>query len=137
MAELERERARLQDVTALAAEVAARRAQVQTVLANDVAWTRLFQEVATVIPNDVWLTGFTGQKAAPGTVNFTAKGFDQTSTARWLLRVADIRSFSGLWVPNSTKTGEGAAALVNFTSQANLTPAARSDRAARFADGSR
>ncbi|HVE46368.1 MAG TPA: type IV pilus assembly protein PilM [Acidimicrobiales bacterium] len=130
---LQAEKASLQDTTTTAADLAQRQAQVQAVLADDVAWTRLLQEVATVIPNDVWLTSFTGQKGAQ--VNFQARGFDQTSTARWLLRVAELRSLSGLWVPNSTKTGEGSATLVNFTSQANLTPGARSDRAQRLAGG--
>ena len=136
-AQLQRQAAELQDVTALQADLSQRQAQVATVLANDVAWTRLFQEVATVIPSDVWLTAFTGQKAPGGTVNFTAKGFDQTSTARWLLRVGELKSLSGLWVPNSTKQGEGAAVTVNFTSQANITPEARSDRLQRFSDGPR
>ncbi|HUR17399.1 MAG TPA: type IV pilus assembly protein PilM [Acidimicrobiales bacterium] len=130
---LEAEKASLQDTTTTAADLAQRQAQVQAALADDVAWTRLFQEVATVIPNDVWLTNFTGQKGSQ--VNFQAKGFDQTSTARWLLRVAELRSLSGLWVPNSTKTGDGSSAMVTFSSQANLTPAARSDRAQRLAGG--
>ena len=143
---LERERASLGDTTALATDIAQRRSQVQVVLADDIAWTRLFQDVATQIPNDVWITTFSGQKgaagtAAPavggaGTVTFAATGFDQTSTARWLLRIGELRSLSGLWVPNSTKAGEGANALVTFQSQANLTPEARSSRAAERAGGS-
>ncbi|MDP9404631.1 MAG: type IV pilus assembly protein PilM [Actinomycetota bacterium] len=142
---LERERAELGDATALATDIAQRQAQVQAVLADDIAWTRLFQDVATQIPNDVWITTFSGQKgpaaaaaaaAAPtGTVTFQNMGFDQTSTARWLLRIGELRSLSGLWVPNSTKAGEGANALVTFQSQANLTPEARSTRAAERGTG--
>ncbi len=135
VARLREERARLGDTTAVEADLAQRQAQVRAVLADDVAWTRLFTEIATVIPNDVWLTNFTGQKAAPGSINVQANGFDQTSTARWLQRVGDLKSLSGLWVPTSAKQGEGPAALVSFTSQANLTPQAVSDRARRFADG--
>ncbi|MFP5377622.1 MAG: type IV pilus assembly protein PilM [Acidimicrobiia bacterium] len=127
---LQREVATLGDTIALDAELAERRAQVQTVLATDVAWTRLFNEVATVLPNDVWLTSFNGK--AGGEVNFSAKGFDQTSTARWLLRMGELRSLSGLWVPNSAKDGEGAASTVTFTSDAALTPAANSQRVQRY-----
>jgi hypothetical protein len=54
-------------------------------------------------------------------------GFDQTSAARWLLRVGDLSSLAGLWLPSSTK-GAGNS-LVTFTSTADLTPAARSGSA--------
>ena len=131
-AQLQQERARLGDTTTIETDLSQRQAQVQGVLGDDVAWTRLFQEIATVIPSDVWLTSFTGQKGNPGTVTFAGQGFDHTSTARWLLRISELRSFNGLWVSSSTKQGEGPGALVSFTSQANLTPQARSDRAQRF-----
>ncbi|MDP9386590.1 MAG: type IV pilus assembly protein PilM, partial [Actinomycetota bacterium] len=130
---LQREEATLGDTIALDAELAQRRAQVQNVLSNDIAWTRLFNEVATVLPSDVWLTSFNAQSG--GAVNFSAKGFDQTSTARWLLRMAELKSLSGLWVPTSTKSGQGTAAIVTFSSDANLTPAARSDRVQRYLGG--
>src|SRR4029077_6265063 len=97
---LRQQEAKLKGATTLGTEVTQREAQVSGVLANDVAWTRLFHDVATVIPSDVWLTSFSGQKAAGGgTVTFAARGFDHTSTARWLLRIGDLRSLSGLWVP--------------------------------------
>ncbi|MGQ0519797.1 MAG: type IV pilus assembly protein PilM [Actinomycetota bacterium] len=127
---LEREVATLGDTISLDQELTQRKEQVRTVLATDVAWTRLFNDVATQLPNDVWLTSFTGKSG--GGVNFSAKGFDQTSTARWLLRMAEVNSFSGVWVPSSTKDGEGSASTVTFTSDANLTPAANSDRVQRF-----
>lgn len=132
-ANLRQEESKLGDTISLDAELAGRKAQVQTVLSTDVAWTRLFNEVATVLPSDVWLTSFTADSG--GAVNFSAKGFDQTSTARWLLRIAELKSMSGLWVPSSTKSGEGTAALVTFTSDANLTPAADSDRLQRYVEG--
>lgn len=127
---LEREVATLGDTISLDLELAQRREQVKTVLATDVAWTRLFNEVATVLPSDVWLTSFNAK--SEGGVNFSAKGFDQTSTARWLLRMAELKSLSGLWVPTSAKDGAGNASTVTFTSDANLTPAANSDRVQRY-----
>lgn len=126
---LEREVGTLGDTISLDTELSQRRAQVTTVLATDVAWTKLFNEVATVLPSDVWLTSFTGES---GGVTFAAKGFDQTSTAQWLLRVAEIKSLSGLWVASSAKDGEGADATVTFTSDADLTPEAISKRAQRY-----
>jgi type IV pilus assembly protein PilM len=136
-AQLQQERARLGDASTIEADLAQRQAQVQAVLADDVAWTRLFNEVATVIPNDVWMTSFNATKGSPGTVTVQAQGFDHTSTARWLLRLGELKSLAGLWVQSSAKSGEGAATVVNFTSNANLSPQAVSDRAQRFASGTR
>ena len=134
---LQQEVNQLQDVTALQADLDRRQAIVRGVLTGDVAWTRLLQQVAVAIPNDVWLTSFTGARgtgAAPSTVTFNAMGFDQSSTARWLLRIGDVSSLTGLWVPSSTKQ-PGPRGLTTFTSTANLTPAANSDRAQEVVTG--
>ncbi|HEV7887286.1 MAG TPA: type IV pilus assembly protein PilM [Acidimicrobiales bacterium] len=148
---LEAQRSRLRDASSLETEIQQRQSQITTVMRNDVAWTRVFNDIATVVPADVWLTGFQGQKvagggtAAPatgtgtaartgtlGTITFQGKGFDQTSTARWLLRVGDLREFIGLWVPNSTKSGEGALQVVTFSSSAQITTEALSKRVDRY-----
>ena len=134
VAQLQAEVSRLQDFTALQTDLRARQTAAQAVLADDIEWTRLLQDVAVAIPNDVWLTSFAGTKGDPGTVSFTGMGFDQTSTARWLLRIGDLSSFTGLWVPSSNKA-PGPGGLVTFTSSANLTDAARSNRAAEYAPG--
>ena len=134
--ELQAEVAELRDVEALEADIAAQRRTVTAVLEGDVAWSRLVQEIAAVLPNDVWLTSFSGSRGdalTPGTVNVQGMGFDQTSTARWILRISNLDSLAGLWVPSSTKapTGSGRE-LVTFSSNANLTPAAESDRVSRY-----
>lgn len=131
---LQRQRSQLAGATTLATEVSQREAQCRAVLNEDVAWTKLFNEVAASIPGDVWLTSFTGTRGAPGSVNVSAQGFDQTSTARWLQRIGGLDEFSALWVPNSTKSGQGSASIVNFTSQANLTAEARSKRVQTFCE---
>jgi type IV pilus assembly protein PilM len=135
--QLQQQVAGLQSVTALDTQLAQRRQLVTAALADDVEWTRLLNEIATVIPNDVALTSFTGSKpqatstggggattAAVGTINVNAQGIDHSSSARWLLRVGDLPSLTGVWLPSSTK-GAGVS-LVTFTSTADLTPAARS-----------
>jgi type IV pilus assembly protein PilM len=138
-ASLQQQVAALQSVTALDTQLAQRRQLVTTALADDVAWTRLLQEIGTVIPNDVALTSFAGTKAGAtgatagaatsptssvGSVNVNAMGIDHTSSARWLLRVGDLPSLTGVWLPSSTKAA--GQSLVTFTSTADLTPAARS-----------
>jgi Tfp pilus assembly protein PilN len=145
-ASLQQQVAALQGVTALDTELAQRRALVTSALSDDVAWTRLLQEVATVIPNDVWLTSFSGQSAGAsatgagvassgpsvGSINVGAMGFDQTSAARWLLRVGDLPSLTGVWLPSSTRSA--GQPLVTFTSTANLTQTAKSgaDRLSQY-----
>ena len=133
---LQAEIAGLADVEALQADLASRTTTVGAVLAGDIAWTRMLQEVATVLPTDVWLESFNGTAGTagvPGTVTFAAKGSDQTSTARWLLRLSEVDSFDDLWVPSSSKTPEDQSPeVVTFSSTARLTPAASSDRAAQY-----
>jgi len=137
--ELQAQVAQLQDVETLESEIGRRRSLATSVLAGDVSWTRLLNEVATVLPNDVWLTTFQGsrgQAGVPGTVSFGANGFDQTSTAHWIVRVSGLDSLSGLWVPSSTRTPTAdGGGYVTFTSSAALTPSAESARAQRFAAG--
>lgn len=139
--ELQRQVAELQDVEVLEADIATRRTTVTNVLDGDVAWSRLVQEIAAVLPNDVWLTSFSGTRGdgiTPGSVNVSGMGFDQTSTARWILRVSDLESLAGLWVPSSTKSpaADGGRETVTFSSSANLTPDAESRRAQRYLEAS-
>lgn len=136
VARLRQQTANLQDASQLQTQLDERRATIEAALAGDVAWTRLIQQIATVIPNDVWLTSFTGSSTGgQGTVNFSAMGFDHTSSARWLLRVGELPTLTNLWLPSSAREGEGAASLVTFSSTATLTPAAGSDRLQRYLEG--
>ena len=70
-----------------------------------------------------------------GTVSFSAVGLDYPSVAAWLKMISQLPSLSDLWVPNVTKAALGSRDIVNFTSTANLTPKARSDRLERFSKG--
>jgi type IV pilus assembly protein PilM len=138
--ELQAQVAQLRDIETLEADLAERRSTVGDVLQGDVAWGRLVQEVAAVLPNDVWLTNLAGTRGTatePGTVTFGGMGFDQTSTARWILRASELDGITDVWVPSSTKTPEGdGPEVVTFSSNATLTPAAESSRAERFLGGS-
>lgn len=129
-AQLQQQLQALGDATGIDREIGLRQQAIRTALTDDVAWTRLLQEIATVIPNDVWLTSFTGRAGPPSEVTFAAQGFDQTSTARWLLRVGELESMQTLWVPSSTRGSTGG--LVTFSSTAQLTPKSHSDRLARY-----
>jgi type IV pilus assembly protein PilM len=134
VADLQSQVAALQGVAALENDIAARRGTVQGVLEGDVDWTGLFHEVTALLPNDVWLTSFTGTRAgaAGGTIRVSAVGFDHTSTARWLLRMADLDAIDGVWVPSSQRSEINGKPTVDFSSDARLTTAAESDRAEKI-----
>jgi Tfp pilus assembly protein PilN len=137
--ELNADIAGLQDVEQLQADLAARHQTVVAALEGDVSWPRLIEGIAAGMPNDVWLTSFSADRGSvgqPGTVSFEAMGFDHTSTAHWLIRLGEMPALTGLWVPSSSKTPEGAGpTVVTFSSSATLTPAAQSSRVLRFAEG--
>jgi type IV pilus assembly protein PilM len=75
--------------------------------------------------------------ASTGTVTFSVTGLDFRSVSAWIQRIGtQIPSFTNLWVPNASRGGETAAAsgrdFVTFSSTANITSAARSDRLETF-----
>jgi hypothetical protein len=75
---------------------------------------------------------------AGGTVTFAADGLDFTSVASWIQRIQAMQSLRDLWVASATRGGTtgGGRSIVTFSSNATLTPAARSDRLERFQGGS-
>jgi type IV pilus assembly protein PilM len=84
--------------------------------------------------------GTTGPTGAPpagakiGTASFGATGLDFTSVAAWIQRISEIPSFANLWVPNATKDAGTAAtrSLVTYSSTADITTSAISDRAEQY-----
>ena len=71
--------------------------------------------------------------AGIGSLQVSVTGLDFPDAADWLRKVAANPSVSGVTISGVTKEGEGPTATVGFTSTAAITPAARSDRAARLA----
>jgi type IV pilus assembly protein PilM len=68
-----------------------------------------------------------------GSVQVTVTGLDFPDAAEWLRKVSANPSLSGVTITGAVnKVGESDA-TVNFSSSANITPAARSDRPARLA----
>ena len=96
-------------------------------------------------------TGATG--GILGTVNIAVSGLDPSPsppfantantpvTSSWLDRLANLADFSGIYVPSlsrpaaSKSASSGAQRLVTFTSTANLTPAAASNRVSQYVQG--
>jgi type IV pilus assembly protein PilM len=84
----------------------------------------------------------TAGPAPAGTVSFTVVGLDFPSVTAWIQRIGNqIPSFTNLWVPSASRGAASGAStsrdLVNFTSTAGITSAARSDRLEKAQRGSR
>jgi Tfp pilus assembly protein PilN len=138
----------------LSADLDGGRKRVQSALNGDVSWTRFLDELVRDMPSGVWLQSLTIQTtAAPGagaktaaappatpgappggigSVQVAAIGLDYPAVADWLRQVAVDPSLSGLAVSGLSATATGTQPTVAFTSTATITPAARSDRAARL-----
>jgi Tfp pilus assembly protein PilN len=152
-AKMEAELANFDHLRRLQADLDGGRKRVQTALAGDVSWTRFLDGLVRSMPDSVWLQSLTVQAAsgtrptaaaapaaaqAPaaaatgGSVQFTAIGLDYPAVADWLRKVAADPALTNLAVAGLTQSSQGNRSIVNFTSTANLTTAARSDRAARL-----
>lgn len=139
---LEAEIDRLDELRRVSSELDAGRHRLLAALAGDVAWTRMLEDLAHSLPEDVWLTAFNAQLGPPaapgapgsglGTVSFTAVGLDFPAVAAWLERVPEQPAFAGVAIGSASKSNLGPRSVVNFSSTAQLAPAARSDRGERL-----
>lgn len=76
--------------------------------------------------------GSTGvQIGAPldGNISVAATGLDYPAVADWIKRLEQIAAYENVWVPTATSAPLGDRTVVNFQSTADLTNAARSQRA--------
>ncbi len=138
-----------QAVTVLATDVSWSRMlqEIARTIPND-SWLTAFQGSTTApttgaatFDSTSGVTGSTGAITPSagsivniGTASFSATGLDFTSVASWIQRIGEVPSFSGLWVPSATKDAAAGTtrSLVTYSSTANVTSAAISDRANRF-----
>ena len=71
--------------------------------------------------------------AGIGSMQVSVTGLDFPDAADWLRKVAANPSLSGVTISGVSRAGEESTDSVGFASTATITPAARSDRAARLA----
>ena len=132
---LEHELAKLAPVSSAQTELHTRQQAVTTALTDDIDYQRLIGQITATMPQDVWLVSFTAQHSAkngPATVTFTASGLSEDAVVRWVRQVGSLPSLANLWVATTAKSGDANNVVVNFTSTANLTAAANSNRAATY-----
>jgi Tfp pilus assembly protein PilN len=135
----------LQEFANLEKTVKDRQAVLATVMQGDVAWSRLLIELSMIIPGDSWLTSFigtAGQQAAQqqqpqqppgataalGTLNFGSNTFDFPGVAKWISRLQELKSLQNIWVPTATKSAIAGRDVITFTSTADLSGEAASNR---------
>jgi type IV pilus assembly protein PilM len=148
---LQGEASKLQALTAVHGQVQARQALVVTALTGDIDWVRVLGQLAAVMPPNLSLTSFSGARASAtpgststgtstastssagassgvGTLTFavTGKG-GLPAVAAWLDGLQRDHALQGTWVSGVSVMSNGG--TVTFSSTANLTPQADSNRA--------
>jgi Tfp pilus assembly protein PilN len=147
------QKAKYNNVTAVEAAATAAQAQLMTAMGQEVRYSQLMHDLSLSVPSAVWLKGMTFTQAAPaaptasaavgtagapapvtapssiGTVTFTGVGFDHNDLALWLESLASLKTYSDPYFSSSTEALlNNVRKVVNFSSTANLTPAALSGR---------
>jgi hypothetical protein len=133
----------LQVVTAAHGQAIARAALVQGALKGDVDWVRVIGQLASVMPSNVALQNFQGVRTNivgqpssgvtgstdVGTLNFNVNGTGGLPAAKsWLIGLQRDPDVDGTWVSGINVQGQGNNGIVQFGSNAGLTPVANSNR---------
>jgi Tfp pilus assembly protein PilN len=147
-AQLQAQTTKYRNVTAVYDAAAAAQGQLVTAMGQEVRYSQLMHDLSLSVPSTVWLkslsynqtppaaaAGTTGTPgtAAPtstvlGVVSFQGVGFDHDDLALWLESVASLKSYSNTYFSNSAEALLGTRKVVNFSTTADLTPAALSGR---------
>lgn len=140
----------LKEFADLESLVKERQLTLATVMDRDVAWSRLLIELSMIIPGDSWLSSFVGTAEAPeqlgeasqppaptgqpatsprlGTLTFAGSTFDFPGVAKWISRLQELKSLQTIWVPSAAKSELAGRDIINFTSTADLSAGAASNR---------
>jgi Tfp pilus assembly protein PilN len=152
---LQTEMGKYNNVTAVYSAAAAAQAQLTTAMGQEVRYSQLLHDLSLSVPSTVWLKTLSYTQTPPvatatgtpsgtataagttagavstapiGTVSFTGVGFDHDDLALWLESLASLKAYTAVYFSNATESLVGPRKVVNFSSTANLTPAALSGR---------
>jgi Tfp pilus assembly protein PilN len=145
---LQAQTATYQNVNAVYDAAAAAQGQLVTAMGQEVRYSQLLHDLSLSVPSTVWLKSLSYNQAPPaaaatatgtpgavtptstalGTVSFQGVGFDHDDLALWLESVAALKSYSNTYFSNSAEALLGTRRVVNFSTTADLTPAALSGR---------
>jgi Tfp pilus assembly protein PilN len=144
--QLTSQKAQYNNVTAIYNAAAAAQGQLTTAMGQEVRYSQLLHDLSLSVPSTVWLKSLSYSQAPPaaatapvvagtsasaaiGTVSFTGVGFSHDDLALWLESIAGLKTYGDPYFSSSTEALlSNTRKVVNFTSTANLTPAALSGR---------
>ena len=141
---LQAEAAKYRNVTAIYAAAEAAQQQLTVAMGDEVRYSQMLNDLSLTIPSNVWVTniGYTSA-AAPaagaattvatttppvGTFSVTGVGFSHDDVAQWLEAVAGLKTYDSPYFSSSAESLLGTRKIVTFTSTANVTQKARSNR---------
>jgi type IV pilus assembly protein PilM len=143
VASLGAQKATFKDVAATYSQLQTRQQLYVTAVGQDVDWVSLLKQISAAMPPDVSILTFSAQRPAVGsatqatagqtpdgtiTINASATG-GQDSVANWLRSLATIPGLQNAWVETSTEGSATGGKSITFSSDAQVTPAAESNRA--------
>lgn len=127
----------LQASTVVHNNMLARSTMVTNVLKGDLDWVRMLEQLASVMPPQVSISSFTGTRTmgrtgtGVGSVTFSVRGpGDAKDAAQWIEALQKDPNFQTTWVSgiSISSAAPGDPQIVSFSSTANITPAAQSNR---------
>lgn len=138
---LQSQRAGLQTVQDVYAQVAAKQAMLQQAMGGEIRWSYYLEDLSLRIPSNVWLTNVAATESGTGpgaggaaatggvgSITFGGVAFSHDDVATWLDVLAKEKGYSSPYFSNSTETFIGPRKVVNFSSSVVLTNDAKSGR---------
>lgn len=126
------------NVNAIYAAADAAKAQLVQAMADEVRFSQLLTSLSLSIPSSVWLSSISLSTATPttsitgtptiGTFTVSGTGFAHNDVGLWLESVAGVKTYADPYFASSSEGLLGKKKIVTFSSTANLTPAALSNR---------
>ena len=138
-AQLQAEKAKFADVSAVYARAAAAEAMLTQAMGEEVRYSQFLNDLSLTVPENVWVKNVTfAQAAVPpalgstepgiGTVTVSGVGFSHDDVAVWLESLAKQVGYKDPYFSSSTEALIGTRKTVNFTSTVTMTPDALSKR---------
>jgi Tfp pilus assembly protein PilN len=123
----------LADIQKVQTDIAAKQGEVALALRGDLAWPTMIQDVSSALPTTVGLTSLSATAATAtqaGRITLAGVAADHTDVAAFLEGLGTVKVVAKVWLSSSTRSG--VTGPVSFSATAELTDAARSDRATTF-----
>lgn len=139
--DLNAQRAKYSDVTAVYARAAAAQTMLSRAMGNEVRFSQLLNDLSLSVPENVWISSLnlsavpvSGTAPVGSTANLigsqTVSGvaFSHDDVAVWLESLAALKNYANPYFSSSTEAKLGTKTVVDFSSTAGITANALSHR---------